>query len=143
MDPAEITFDGPPDTVLLQRQAFESFISRTSCLQRQRGRILARNSCSSPWVHTANLALRQQLPMGWGDTHALSLDLEIFNVLNLLNPRWGLVRVPNTVALQHVRQNMSVTPAEPVFRFDPARAAYSTDNVESAYQLQLALRYHF
>ncbi|MFL5479850.1 MAG: carboxypeptidase regulatory-like domain-containing protein [Gemmatimonadaceae bacterium] len=143
MDPAEITFDGPPDTVLLQRQAFESFISRTLCLQRQRGRILARNSCSSPWLHTANLSLRQQLPTGWSDTHALSLDLEIFNVLNLLNPHWGLVRVPNTVALQHVRQNMSVTPAEPVFRFDPARAAYSTDNVESAYQLQLALRYHF
>ena len=141
LDPAEITFGGADST--LQRQAFESFISRTSCLRRQRGRILARNSCPGPWVHTANIALRQQLPMRWSDDHALSLDVEIFNVLNLLNPRWGLVRIPNTVALQHVGQTLAVTPSEPIFRFDTARGPHSTDNVESAYQIQLALRYRF
>jgi len=81
--------------------------------------------------------------MRWSDDHALSLDVEIFNVLNLLNPRWGLVRIPNTVALQHVGQNLAVTPSEPIFRFDAARRPYSTDNVESAYQIQLALRYRF
>jgi hypothetical protein len=73
----------------------------------------------------------------------MSLRVEIFNVLNLLNPRWGLVRVPNTVALEHVRQNTTVSPSEPVFRFDPARAAHSAANLESAYQIQLALRYRF
>jgi len=143
MDPAEISFTGSPDTVLMQREAFEAFIARTPCLQHQRGRIVARNSCSSPWVHSANVSVRQQLPTRWNKEHALSLDVEVFNVLNLLNPRWGLLRIPNTVALQHVRQDTTVTPSEPVFKYDLGRSAYSTDNVESAYQIQLALRYRF
>ena len=143
MDPAEITFQGQPDVVWQQRHAFESFIARTPCLRRQRGRILARNSCSGPWVHSANAALRQQLPARWSREHALSLDVEVFNVLNLLNPRWGLVRVPNTVALTHERQNAPAAPAEPVFKFDPARRASESGSVESAYQIQLALRYRF
>ena len=94
-------------------------------------------------MHMANAALRQQLPARWSGGHALSLDVEIFNVLNLLDQRWGLLRVPNTVALQHVGQKVTVSPSEPIFRFDPARAAHSTANVESAYQIQLALRYRF
>jgi hypothetical protein len=143
MIPGEIMFAGTPDTVLLQRQAFESFISSTSCLQRQRGRIMTRNSCSGPWIHTVNASVRQQLPTRWSGGHALSLDVEVFNVLNLINPRWGLIRVPNTVALRHVGQDTSVTPSEPVFTFDLARRAHSTDNAESAYQIQLALRYRF
>jgi hypothetical protein len=142
-DAVEITFDGPADAVQLQRQAFESFISRTPCLRRQRGRILERNSCRGPWVHTANAAVRQQLPVSLKGGHTLSADVEVFNVLNLLDPHLGLVRVPNTVALQYVRQSTTGTPSEPVFRFDTARAAHSTANMESAYQVQLALRYRF
>jgi hypothetical protein len=33
--------------------------------------------------------------------------------------------------------------SQPLFRFDTARAAFDTQNVESAYQIQLALRYRF
>lgn len=143
LDPAEIEFGGSADTVLLQRQAFESFIDRTRCLRAQRGRILQRNSCNGPWMHTANASLRQELPALWNDTQALSLDVEIFNVLNLLNARWGQMRIPNTVALQHARQNMTVTPSQPVFRFDLNHVTNSADNVESAYQIQFALRYRF
>jgi hypothetical protein len=141
-DPAEITFAGTPAEVALQRQAFESFIASQRCLRRQRGRIMARNSCIGPWVHTATAALRQELPVRFTRGHAVSLDVEIFNFLNLLSPRWGLARVPPTNVLQHVGQD-TVTPSEPVFRFDPARAAHSTANAESAYQIQLALRYRF
>jgi hypothetical protein len=143
LDPTEIAFDGSADTVLMQRQAFEAFIDRTPCLRSQRGRILERNSCSGPWVNTANVSVRQELSALWNGTHAVSLGVEVFNVLNLLNPRWGLVRIPNTVALQHWRQNVTVTPSEPVFRFDPNWATHSVSNVESAYQIQLALRYRF
>jgi hypothetical protein len=143
LDAAEIVFDDTASTAPLQRQAFESFISRTPCLRRQRGSIMARNSCIGPWVHTANAAFRQELPVRFTGGHSVSLNVEIFNVLNLLNPRWGLVRVPNTVALEYLRQNVSVTPSQPVFRFDLARAEHSTANVESAYQVQLALRYRF
>lgn len=64
-------------------------------------------------------------------------------MLNLLSAHWGQMRIPTTVALQHMRQDTTVTPSEPVFRFDRNRAARSAENVESAYEIQLALRYRF
>lgn len=143
MDPSEITFSGTAAEVLMQREAFEAFIARQPCLRRQRGRIMARNSCTGPWVHSTNAAVRQELPVRFTAGHSLSVDVEIFNFLNLLNPRWGLLRIPTTNVLQHRGQDATVTPSEPVFSFDPARAAHSTANVESAYQIQLALRYRF
>jgi hypothetical protein len=136
-DTSEIMFSAKSGDVSLQQAAFERFIQGTPCLRRQRGRIVERNSCVAPWVHTAQLSLRQGLPATWG--HRLSLQLDVFNVLNLLNPRWGLMRLPNVNVLQHVEQ----TAARSVFGFDPALQRYSTDNPESSYQLQLAARYSF
>ena len=45
-----------------QRSALERFITSTDCLTRQRGRLMTRNSCRSPWTNTINLSLRQSLP---------------------------------------------------------------------------------
>ncbi|HVD61921.1 MAG TPA: carboxypeptidase regulatory-like domain-containing protein [Gemmatimonadaceae bacterium] len=136
-DPAEITFAGKDS--IAQGAAFEQFIQNTACLARQRGTIMARNSCRAPWVHTTNASLRQSLPAIGGRT--LSLQIEVFNVLNLLNSSWGLVRVPNPWILEHVGQTKGSSP-QPVFHFNPA-AVESTQNLESAYQLQLSVRYSF
>jgi len=68
----------------------------------------------------------------------------VFNLLNLLNAKWGLYRVPNTVALQQVGQATHPDGGgQPLFRFDPTKQRYSTRNIESGYQLQLAARYSF
>ena len=134
-DPSEIVFAGGNVT---QADAFEQFIRDTPCLRRQRGRIVARNSCRGPWVNTSNASLRQSLQaIG---KHDLSLQLEVFNVLNLLNPSWGLFRVPNTVLLQQVAQSGA---SQRVFAFDATTAGSTTRNAESGYQLQLSLRYSF
>ena len=141
-DTSEIMFAGTPDEVLRQQAAMESAISGSACLRRQRGRILARNSCIAPWVHSSGLAVRQALPALRG--HQVSLELEIFNVLNLIHRNWGLNRVPNTIPVRQVGQTAGpATSSQPVFRFVDGWRAYSTDNAESAYQLQLALRYRF
>jgi hypothetical protein len=134
-DPSEIVFDSAA-----QASAFERFIRDTPCLRRQRGSIVARNSCRGPWVSTSNVSLRQSLQaMGGND---LSLQLEVFNVLNLLNPSWGLFKQPNQTILQQVVQT-SGTGTQPVFQFNAANAGTSTQNLESGYQLQLSLRYSF
>ena len=141
-DTSEIMFGGTADEVTRQQSAFESAISRSACLRRQRGRILARNSCIAPWVHSSGLAVRQTLPAFGG--HRASVELELFNVLNLLRRDWGLARVPNTSLLRHVGQTAGpATTSQPIFRFDEGWSPYDTDNAESAYQLQLALRYSF
>jgi len=141
-DTAEIRFAGSPDTILSQQVAFDAFIDLTPCLRRQRGRIAERNSCRSPWVHTTALAVRQALPAPRG--HVLSLEIQVFNLLNLLSQGWGLVRTPDTALLSHVGQTAETLPeAQPIFRFDPAFRPYNTDSPESYYQIQLAARYSF
>ncbi len=141
-DTSEIVFGGTPDDVTRQQVALDRFIERTECLRRQRGRIVERNSCRGPWVHTSNLSLRQRLPSV--GAHEVSLQLEAFNLLNLLRNDWGLLRVPNTNLLQHVGQTPGPTGAsQPIFRFDEHRLDDTTLNLESGYQLQLALRYRF
>ena len=137
-DPSEIVFGGS-DSVA-QGAAFERFIRNTPCLRRQRGTIVTRNSCRGPWVNTSNASLRQSLRAIRG--RDLSLQLEVFNVLNLLNPSWGLFRTPNKSILQHMRQTAGAAP-QPVFQFNAANVGTSTQNLESGYQLQLSLRYSF
>jgi hypothetical protein len=141
-DTSEIVFDARAGDAALQQAAFERFIQGSPCLRRQRGRIVERNSCIAPWVHTSELSLRQALPAVW--RHRLTLQVDAFNVLNLLNARWGLLRVPNVNVLEHVAQ-MPGAPAisQSVFRFNPSLTRYSTANAESSYQLQLAARYSF
>jgi hypothetical protein len=137
-DTSEILFDNKDPSV--QAAAFDKFIDATPCLARQRGAIVARNSCRGPWVHTSNLSIRQSLRAT--TQHDLALQVEVFNLLNLLNPSWGLFRVPNKSILQHVGQSSGNT-LVPVFHFNPQTAYSSSRNLESGYQLQLSLRYSF
>jgi len=137
-DPSEVVFAGLDSAA--QAAAFEKFIRETPCLQRQRGRIVARNSCRGPWVNTSNASVRQSLQTIRG--HDVSLQLEVFNLLNLLNSSWGLLRLPNATVLRHMGQTAGPA-TQPTFYFDAAKAGTSTQNLESGYQLQLSLRYSF
>ncbi|MGI8617460.1 MAG: TonB-dependent receptor domain-containing protein [Gemmatimonadaceae bacterium] len=154
-DPAEILFapfpvpktgtepGAPIDTITAaeQAEAFERRIERTPCLRRQRGRILERNSCREPWSHTSIASVRHKLPIG---TRAVEAQLEVFNVLNLLNGRWGRYRIAAPRILEHVGQTTGTAgTTQPIFRFDETRPEWTTIQAESAFQLQFALRYRF
>ena len=139
MDPTEIVFTGSDSAQ--QALDFEQFIRDTPCLRRQRGRILARNSCRAPWVNTSNLSVRQSLPAIGG--HAASLQVDLFNVLNLLDRSWGLLEVPNTWILQYAgRTQAGPGAAQPLFKFNAVNTR-SIANAESGYQFQISLRYSF
>jgi len=128
--------------VVEQQIGFEHFIRTTRCLRQQRGRIMRRNSCRGPWVQTANVSLRQRLPSWAGRT--LSLQLDVFNFLNLLNGRWGRYRIPNTAVLTHVGQTGGLLwESQPIFRFDSKIHRDDWQNPASNYQIQLAARYSF
>ena len=110
---------------------------------------MARNSCRTPWMNLANLAVRQTLPSRNGQ--ALALELQAFNILNLLNSRWGRVQLPtgavpttsNQVALlSQVAEAPGARP-QPVYRFDTSAPRYSSENYDTYYQIQLAVRYNF
>jgi hypothetical protein len=152
LNPDEIVFtglepdgDNSPDAqqarVGSQREAFERFIGGTSCLSRQRGRIMERNSCREPWAHTTAASLRQMIPIG---SQTLEAQLDVFNLLNLLDRDWGLRRFANPVLVEHVGQRPAGPgQSEPVFRFVESDTDLFTDPGESAFQLQFGLRYRF
>jgi hypothetical protein len=124
-----------------QRNAFENFVERSPCLRRQRGRIMERNSCRAPWSNTTIASVRQTIPLrGRG----VDVQLDVFNVLNLLNRDWGRWREAVPALLEHVGQTAEpVQAARPIFRLDTTAPHITTRASESAFQLQLALRYHF
>lgn len=145
-DTSEIVFRGMAAEKAAQQSAMESLIMGSRCLRGQRGRIMARNSCRSPWINLANMSIRQKLPPFGG--HAVALQLDVFNVLNLLNSEWGQFRVvtpgPNASLLAQVGQTPGpATQSQPIFRLNEAGARFDSQNVQSAYQLQLGIRYSF
>ena len=74
----------------------------------------------------------------------LEAELDVFNVLNLLNGDWSLRREAASSLLQHVGQTAEpVQTSHSIFRFDSETPRWTTLPVESAFQLQLALRYRF
>lgn len=149
-DTSEMVFEsftreasGALETVTVARQAaaFEQFLEQTPCLRRQRGRIAARNSCREPWTHTTVASIRQGIPVG---RQVVELEVDAFNLLNMLSDGWGRYRLARPRVLQHVGQATDAAgDSRPVFRFDPAFAKWETVPAESAFQLQLAARYRF
>lgn len=128
-------------TAAQQAAAFERLIERTECLRRQRGRILERNSCREPWTHTTIASVRQGIPIAG---RVLEVELDFFNVLNLLNGGWGRYRVARPRVLEHIGQTTgSPETAQPIFRFDTTRPEWEVLPTESAFQLQVAGRYRF
>jgi hypothetical protein len=127
------------DTVTAAQQevAFAQFVNRAPCLRRQRGRIMERNSCREPWSHTTSASVRQSIPIG---RRSMDVELDVFNVLNVLNADWGQRRIAAPRLLEHVGQSAT---SQPIFRFDATRPTWTLVETESAFQLQLALRLHF
>lgn len=131
------------DTITAQEQAqaFDRFIDASRCLRQRRGSILERNSCREPWSHRSVLSLRQRIPL---TSDGIEVQLDIYNLLNLLNRNWGRARVAAPQILEHVSQTSGpASTAQPVFRYDTAAPRWTVLPGESAYQLQFALRYRF
>jgi len=161
-DPTEIRIGTGTGSAFVQNvnaaRAFENFIKSQPCLDRQRGRIMERDSCRSPFQNRFDLSIRQAIPSVRGQ--ALSLQLDVFNFLNLLDPHWGQIKLPtlspvfnNQSALSQTGRNPGpLSQSIPTFTFDTRlydattlnpKAFASRSTLASNYQVQLTLRYSF
>ncbi|MCG6987186.1 MAG: TonB-dependent receptor [Gemmatimonadetes bacterium] len=151
-DPNEILFqdftsDGVTHTAAQQAAEFNQFIDSNSCLKKERGKIMARNVCTAPWTNLVNVSVRQSLRTI--NMQHVSVQLDVFNFLNLLNPSWG--RQGSTYSdvslLSYRGRSVSggtLANSQPVFNFDPSTTTIvDFKNLASNYQLQLSLRYSF
>ena len=137
-------------TPAMQADSLENFIGGHPCLASQRGTIMKRNSCRSPWDKVVNMSVRQTLPEVQGKNFILQLD--IFNFLNLLNKNWGardfgstnspslLTRRSYVAAPGHTLKVADL--AQPVFIYNSINQ-FNVQNAASNYALQLQVKYSF
>ncbi|MEX2110918.1 MAG: TonB-dependent receptor [Gemmatimonadaceae bacterium] len=127
-----------------QAAAFEQFINSTECLSESRGRILARNACDSPWTNTLNVSVRQSFRTF--RLQHVTVQLDVFNFLNLLNDDWGLASSPGTSPITLLTSGAytgTILNSRPTYRFNPNYQAFFSENIRSNYQMQLQARYSF
>lgn len=161
-DPNEIIFvQSGSNTPAVQAAAFDKFISNNDCLNKQRGKIMARQSCREPFRHTFNLSLRQSLgKIGLANSmHAPALNnvtvqMDVFNLANLINADWGKIRSAGSNSAITGPLNYSTketgsmvgaagTAARPKFTFNPTWTFTNDQNISSNYRMQLSVRYAF
>jgi hypothetical protein len=117
--------------------ALANTIGDEGCLRRQRGHILHRNSCRESWSNHADARLSRVFSTFQGQS--LELTLDIFNVLHLVNPDWGLVRGSDAAVLELVGYDPAG--GRGVYQRLPVRRFIKEEN--SRWRLQLGARYTF
>jgi hypothetical protein len=88
-DSADITLSNPKAWSRLN-----AFIESESCLAKQRGRIMTRNSCRNPSVKNLDARLAKSFSIG---LRSLEVSADVFNLPNLVNRKWGLVRESSSI----------------------------------------------
>lgn len=120
-----------------------------SHLRANLGRIATRNGAFAPWTERIDVRMTRALATTRGQS--LTIALDIFNVANLLNNRWGAeYQLPTGISNQNpVVQRV---PLLNVIGFDQSTRQYIYSVNEdfgvlqkagNPYQLQLSLRYGF
>jgi hypothetical protein len=141
---------GSGDTNLLFESAadaaeFDAFIDAVPCLNEQRGTIMTRNSCRNPWQNFLDLAVTQGLPAIKGNNR-FSIQLGIFNLLNLFNSDWGVTKSAGggTFFTQTVIRLNEQDSGDPLWSYsgpDPDEIYVSNGQNQNSWQLQLMVRY--
>ncbi|GAA0906557.1 TonB-dependent receptor [Rothia nasimurium] len=148
--PGEVLFQqGTKQAVIDQ---FYSYIGRDSYLKDRQGHVAQRNAAHSPWVNEVDLSIRQEIP-GLFKGNKGELRLDIFNVTNLINKRWGQVRDIGYPYMRSLANFAGVDPttgkyvyALPVDargNYNPGTYVTEDDRAQSRWSLQLTARYTF
>jgi hypothetical protein len=147
-------------------QDFNKFISSQACLDSQRGSIMRRNSCRTPWQNRMDLSFSQSVPTVRGQNFTIMLDvINIANVAGELLQHvdgrardWGktygatissfpqqTVLSGNTASGSIARSPGPISQSMPVYTFNAtARSRGPYDFASNiGYNMQLTMRYSF
>ena len=137
-DSADITLANPADW-----RTLDGFIASDPCLRRQRGRILARNSCRNAWFGTVNARLSKAFPTISGQSLEVTADL--YNLLDLISRQWGQSRAtaPNPPSQPLLRLvGYDAAAGRGVYRLQ-LPAVDQVQDLASRWQVELGVRYMF
>jgi hypothetical protein len=125
-------------------QALDAFISRDPGLNAARGTIVPRNASREPWYHGLDARLAQDIPLPFLRDHRLQLTLDIVNVPNLLNKKWGKsYYVSNQNDVAWTFKGYDAATGKEKIEFTDRLEKFSISNLGSRWGAQLGLRYSF
>ncbi len=123
--------------------ALEAMINSNDYLSSHRGQIAERNGANYPWRNELDLRVAQDIP-AFGATRHFQINLDILNVLNLINSKWGWDvsgGYNNNTIVSY--QGMDSATGHPVFGYSPSYKPWNYNDLTSRWTMQLGLRYTF
>lgn len=124
---------------------FWEIVNANPALANAKGTIAGRNNSFAPWVNTFDLRMSQELP-GFRGSQRATIVLDILNVGNLLNKRWGRI---DEVAFPSRRSFVNYNGVDAQGRYVYSLANTVSDLTtrqtagESQWAAQVTLRYSF
>ncbi len=145
-DASDFTGDGASDF-----DDFNALINAEPCLRNARGSIPKRNSCRNPWRTRLDANIRVSVGRFIGGRrHNLTLVADVFNLLNLLNSDWGVVK---TVSFNETRNALQLRGYDAandrgIYRYrgpsiEDGKPQRSINDLASRWRAQIGLRYDF
>ncbi|MCX6558805.1 MAG: TonB-dependent receptor [Candidatus Aminicenantes bacterium] len=125
-------------------EALDAFIRRDPGLDAARGTIVPRNASREPWYHGLDARIAQDIPLPVLRDNRLQITLDIVNVLNLLNKKWGKsVYVSNQNDTAWTFKGYDAATGKEKIFFTDRLDKFSVSNLGSRWGAQLGLRYSF
>lgn len=128
-----------------EEQAFWNYVNGNEYLRSHLGQVAKRNDVRGKWVNQFDLHIAQELPGFW-EGHKAELAVDIMNVGNLLNKKWGRVEEVAFPGMRGVVEYGGIDQAtgKYVYRFntpDPEQI-YDEKGI-SRWAAQVSFRYRF
>ncbi len=130
-----------------------NYIEQDEYLSKHRGEIVDRNGPRLPWYHQFDLKFMQDFKIETesGDQHKLQVSLDIINIGNLIDSKWGVRKQVNNRTFLRLKEFDEQT-NEPKFAFpyknpqaeEPYKKTFRNDlSLQSRWRMQLGVRYLF
>ena len=148
-DDSEIKFVSNEDRI-----AFWNYVEQDNYLKNHKGEYAESYAARSPWVHRFDLRFAHDFDLKIGSTkHKLQLIVNVDNITNLLNSKWGVTQIP-ALSGQSNSQYKLLTKARiengvPVYSFAKEAGDYLKNSWDYSHSfgqcwgLQLGVKYYF
>lgn len=143
----ELKFTSPEDA-----EAFWKFVNKDPYLKKHKGEYAEAYAARSPWVHRFDFRWSRDFNVKIGKTkNTLQLSLDILNIGNMLNSKWGVTKNMSGAnggrVLMYTGKDENNTPIYSMYKGKdenyPTEAYTHNLNYSECWKLQIGLRYVF
>jgi hypothetical protein len=146
----DLSVGGNTITAQEQWDALDAYISQSKYLSSRRGEITERNGAKLPWLHRFDFRMVQDFHLGMDETkNKLQFTVDILNVGNLINSKWGVGETTIQSNLMQYRGRDGEGNAEFTANLQPGTQNFPRESFRSIFDItqtwsaQIGIRYIF